>query len=211
MQVDSVNVSEARTVEYDGAEVRTGIFKTPVAGRVPLRGVNLAGDDQADRAVHGGPDRAIYAYAAEDYGWWRESEGRTVAPGTFGENLTLRGVDVSNAVIGERWRVGSTVLRVTSPRVPCNKLAMAMRDPKFVKAFARALRPGTYLAVETEGDIAAGDPVEILSRPGHGLSVADVARIYFFERGRVAEMLRAPELPEEWREWAAERVAAGSN
>jgi MOSC domain-containing protein YiiM len=204
MQVESVNVSPARTVEYGGERVTTGIFKMPVAGRVALRGVNLAGDDQADRAVHGGPDRALYAYASEDYAWWRESEGRHVEPGIFGENLTLNGVDVSNALVGERWGVGSTILRVTSPRVPCYKLAMAMRDPKFIKSFARALRPGTYLAVEREGDIGAGDSVELLSRPEHHLTVADVARIYFFEHERVAEMLRAPELPEGWREWAAE-------
>jgi MOSC domain-containing protein YiiM len=206
MQVDSVNVSPARAVEYAGGLVTTGIFKVPASGRVALRGVNLAGDDQADRAVHGGPDRALYAYASEDYDWWRECEGRRVEPGIFGENLTLRGVDVSKALVGERWRVGSTVLRVTSPRVPCYKLAMAMHDPKFVKSFAQALRPGAYLAVEREGDIGAGDSVELLSRPEHELTMADFVRIYFFERERVAELLRAPELPEQWREWAAEQA-----
>jgi MOSC domain-containing protein YiiM len=122
----SVNTGAVRTVERGGKRITTGIFKEPAAGRVRLRGVNLDGDDQADRGVHGGPDRAAYAYAAEDYDWWERELGRACAPGTFGENLTTRGIDVSGALIGERWRVGSAVVAVTSPRVPCYKLAMKM-------------------------------------------------------------------------------------
>jgi len=202
--VRSVNVSGVRSVEIDGHAVTTGIFKVPVVGRVPLRGVNLRDDDQADRNAHGGTDRAVYAYAAEDYDWWRGELSRALAPGTFGENLTLRGVDVSGARIGERWRVGSTLLAVTSPRVPCFKLAHVMNDPGFVRTFARALRPGAYLRVLEEGAIAVGDVVEVVDRPNHKLTTAEMARIFFFDRKRVRDMLVAADLPDSWRDWAME-------
>jgi MOSC domain-containing protein YiiM len=204
----SVNVSAARTVEYGGEHVTTGIFKQPVEGKVALRGVNLAGDDQANREVHGGPERAVYAYAEEDYGWWRERLERALNPGRFGENLTTAEIDVNGALIGERWRAGTAILQVTAPRLPCSKLAMAMDDRTFVRAFSQALRLGAYLAVVEEGEIGAGDRVEIVSRPSHELTVAGMAQIYLFDRARVHEMLVAPELPESWREWAAEHSGA---
>jgi len=201
-------VSNVRTIDVNGQAVPTGILKMPAAGRVALRGVNLEGDDQADRTVHGGPDRAVYAYAHEDYVWWSERLQREVAPGTFGENLTLQGIDVSGALIGERWRVGSTLLAVTSPRVPCFKLARVMNDPGFVKAFAQSLRPGAYLRVIEEGEIGAGDAAVVTHRPGHGLTIAAMTRIYLFERSRAHELLEAPELPADWRDWAIERQHA---
>jgi MOSC domain-containing protein YiiM len=203
--VRSVNVSPVRTIVVDGEAVATGILKVAVAGCVSLRGVNLAGDDQADRNAHGGPDRAVYAYAAEDYTWWSERLGRELAPGTFGENLTLAGIDVTNAKIGEQWRVGSTLLQVTSPRVPCFKLAHVMNDKSFVRAFAQALRPGAYLRVIEEGDIGAGDPVDVVGLPAHDLSVAEMTRLFLFDRQHARKMLVAPELSESWRTWAAER------
>jgi len=206
-RVVSVNVSLARTIERPGGDVTTGIFKQPVAGKVPLRGVSLLGDEQADRTVHGGPDRAVYAYAAEDYEWWREVVGRELSPGKFGENLTLSGVDVSRSLIGERWRVGTATLQVTSPRIPCYKLALALKDPHFTRAFAQALRPGSYLSVVAEGEFGAGDTVEIVSAPSHGLSVAEMARIFLFERSRLRDMLVAPELPASWRGWVIEQTA----
>ncbi|MDP9107304.1 MAG: MOSC domain-containing protein [Candidatus Eremiobacteraeota bacterium] len=202
----SVNAGAVRTVERAGERITTGIFKEPVAGRLRLRGVNLDGDDQADRSVHGGPDRAAYAYASEDYDWWQRELGRACAPGTFGENLTTSGIDVSGALIGERWRVGSAVVQVTSPRVPCYKLAMKMDDPQFVKRFAAALRPGAYLAIVAEGDLAAGDAMEIVHRPAHTLTLAEMARIYFFERHRIGELVDVEELPAGWRDWARERA-----
>jgi MOSC domain-containing protein YiiM len=204
--VVSVNVGAVRTVERGREPITTGIFKEPVAGRVRLRGVNFDGDDQADRGVHGGPDRAAYAYASEDYDWWSGELGRACTPGTFGENLTSRGIDVSAALIGERWRVGSAVVRVTSPRVPCYKLAMKMDDPKFVRRFAAALRPGAYLAIVEEGDVAAGDGVEVVHRPAHALTLAEMTRIYFFERERVGELVGVEELPAAWRDWAREHA-----
>ncbi len=204
--VISVNVSAIRTIELDAATVTTGIFKMPVAGRVALQGVNFAGDDQADRNAHGGPVRAVYAYAAEDYDWWSGERSENLAPGKFGENVTLRGIDVTGAKIGERWRVGSAILRVTSPRVPCYKLAMTMNDPKFVKIFAQALRPGAYLGIEREGDVSAGDDVEVLSRPDQDLTIREMTRLYFFDRKHVRAML-VPELPDEWRQWVLEHSA----
>ncbi|HEV2738855.1 MAG TPA: MOSC domain-containing protein [Candidatus Elarobacter sp.] len=203
----SVNTGAVRTVKRGDELITTGIFKEPVAGRVRLRGVNLDGDDQADREVHGGPDRAVYAYAAEDYDWWTSELGRACAPGAFGDNLTTLGIDVSGAVIGERWRVGSAVVRVTSPRVPCYKLAMKMDDPKFVRRFAEALRPGAYLAIVEEGDVAASDGVEIVHRPAHTLTLAEMARIYFFERHRIGELVDVEDLPLSWRDWAREHAA----
>ena len=203
--VRSVNVAAIRTVEIDGEAVPTGIYKTPVAGRVSLHGVNLAGDDQADRQNHGGPDRVVYAYAREDYDWWSERLGRQLAPGTFGDNLTLDGIDVSGAKIGERWSVGSTMLQVTSPRVPCFKLAHVMNDNRFIKEFARALRPGAYLRVLEEGEIGAGDAAAIVEpRPTHDLSVREMARIFLFDRANVRALLAAPELPDSWRTWVLE-------
>ena len=202
----SVNVGAVRTVEHGGARITTGIFKEPVAGRVRLRGVNLDGDDQADRGVHGGRERAAYAYAAEDYDWWNGELGRDCAPGTFGENFTTRGVDVSGALIGERWRIGSAVVQVTSPRVPCYKLAMKMDDPQFVRRFAAALRPGAYLSIVEEGDVAAGDGVQIVHRPGHALTLAEMVRIYFFERHRIGELVDVEDLPAGWRDWAREHA-----
>ena len=203
----SVNVGAPRTVEYGNKQVTTGIFKTPVNRRLAVRGVNVEGDDQADRSVHGGPDRAIYAYATEDYAWWQAELGRDLPPGQFGENLTTHGIPVNDALIGERWRTGTALLQVTTPRIPCYKLAMKMDDPHFIKRFGAALRPGTYLAIIEEGTVAQGDPIEVVSRPSHQISVAEMARIYLFERDRLQELL-VPELPDEWRDWILQHTSA---
>ena len=170
------------------------------------RGVNLAGDDQADRRFHGGPDKAVYTYAREDYAWWEEELERPLADGTFGENLTLAGIDVSGAVIGERWAIGSTVLEVAGPRTPCWKLGARMDDSEFPVWFAAAGRPGAYLRIVEEGALGKGDDVDVVHRPGHGLKVGDVAEIYHGRRSRAEELLRAPELGEEWRAWVQERL-----
>jgi MOSC domain-containing protein YiiM len=204
--VRSVNVSPARTIQIGGNAVATAIMKLPVAGRVAVRGVNVAGDDQADRRVHGGPDRAVYAYATEDYAWFSAQLGRELAPGTFGENLTLDGIDVTGAKIGERWRAGTTLLQVTAMRVPCFKLAHVMGDGAFIRTFAEALRPGAYLRIVEEGELAAGDPVTIVARPGHELTIGEMTRIFLFDRARAGELLTVPELPEEWRTWAQEHA-----
>jgi MOSC domain-containing protein YiiM len=209
--VEAVNVGVPRPVELDGNTVWTAIWKHPVEGRVPLHGVNLRGDDQADRTVHGGPDKAVYAYAAEDTGWWESELGRPLGPGAFGENLTTRGIAVSQAVIGERWTVGSTLLEVAQPRLPCFKLGLRMGDPRFLKRFAGAGRPGAYLRVIREGDLGAGDAIEVESRPAHGVTSALVSRAILGEPELLAVARQAPELPGALRDWMqsrAERRAA---
>ena len=154
-RVVSVNVGLPREIEWLGRRATTSIWKEPVEGRVEVAGVNLAGDDQADRNFHGGPDKAVYAYAREDYAWWAEELARPVEDATFGENLTLEGLDVCAAVIGERWSIGSTLLEVAGPRTPCWKLGARMNDPEFPVWFAAAGRPGAYLRIVEEGALGS--------------------------------------------------------
>ena len=191
----SVNVGRPQPLgPYRGGTVRSAIVKAPVDGRVRVAGVNLAGDDQADRRVHGGPDKAVYAYAIEDTGWWESELGRTLGPAAFGENLTVEGVDVSGAVIGERWHVGSAELEVCQPRFPCFKLGLRFGDPKMLKRFTRAERPGAYLRIVREGELGAGDAVQVRDRPAHGITVALVARAVMIDRTLLARAGAAPEL-----------------
>lgn len=205
----SVNVGRPREVETPkGRAVQTAIWKAPVAGRVAVAGVNVAGDDQADRTVHGGPDKAVYAYAREDTGWWESQLGRELGPGAFGENLTTEGVEVSGAVVGERWRIGTCEFEVCQPRLPCFKLGLRMDDPRFLARFTAANRPGAYLRIVLEGEIAAGDGIEVAGRPDHGITVALVAHAIEVDHGRLREILAAPQLAAGLRDWAADRVAA---
>ena len=171
------------------------------------RGVNLEGDEQADRKVHGGGDKSVYAYAREDTEWWETELGRELEHGSFGENLTLRGLDAGGAEVGERWRVGGALLEVSEPRLPCFKLGVKMEDSRFVKRFAAALRPGCYLRIAEAGELAAGDAVEVVERPGHGITVGDLARTFLFEKDRAPELLAAPGLSRGWREFAESRAA----
>src|ERR1700712_130454 len=166
----SVNVGRPRAVRAGTRTVSTAIWKAPVEGRVSVRGVNLDGDDQADRSVHGGPDKAVYAYAIEEIRAWEAELGRPLGPAAFGENLTTEGVDVSGAVVGERWRIGTTLLEVVQPRFPCFKLGLRMDDPGFVRTFAHGSRPGAYLRILEEGELGGGDAVSIEGRPEHGVT-----------------------------------------
>ncbi len=175
-----------------------------------MRAINLEGDDQADRSVHGGPDKAVYAYASEDIAWWSTLLGLELGPGAFGENLTTAGVDVSGALIGERWQVGSTELEVCQPRQPCYKLAIAFEDPGMVRRFAHAGRPGAYLRVTREGHLAAGDAVGILARPDHGITIATVARAIVADASLRRFAAGAPALPPGLAAWMRERAAAAS-
>jgi MOSC domain-containing protein YiiM len=198
----SVNVGRPRTVAWGISGVTSGIWKQPVGGRVAVRGVNLEGDDQADRTVHGGPDKAVYAYAVDDYRLWRVELGRDLAPGTFGENLTVDGLDVSGALIGERWQIGSAIFEISQPRVPCYKLGIRMDDSRFPRRFAAAERPGAYLRIVREGSVGAGDGVSVIYRPQHGLTAALVSRAYHADRSLVPRLLDVPELSASWRDWA---------
>lgn len=205
MRIEAVNVGEIRSVELGDRTIMTAIWKNPVSGRVPVRGVNVDGDDQADRSVHGGPDKAVYAYSLEDTDWWEAELGRELGPGTFGENLSTRGIDLRDARIGERWAVGSTLLEVRQPRVPCFKLGLRMDDPRFPKRFARAERPGLYLAIVQDGDIGAGDGIEIVQRPDHDVTIALANHAFLHDRARLPQLLAAPALPNEWRSWIEQR------
>jgi MOSC domain-containing protein YiiM len=201
-QVVSVNVGGVDSFDDHGRTVTTAIGKRPVAGRVATAGVNLAGDDQADRRVHGGPDRAIYAYADEDLEWWATALGRAVPPGSMGENLTTRGLDVTGALIGERWRIDSLTVEVAAPRVPCYKLGIRMGDAHFPQRFAHAGRPGAYLRIIEHGAVAAGDPIVVIERPDHGVTIELVARAYHDDHSLAVNLLDAPQLGEGWPEWA---------
>jgi MOSC domain-containing protein YiiM len=175
-RVTSVNVGRPRDVRVGDAVVRTSIWKEPVSGHVMVRGVNLAGDDQSDRRVHGGDRKAVYAYAREDLDWWGERLGRPLGSGTFGENLTTDGLDVTGARVGERWRVGTALLEVTQPRLPCYKLELRMDRTGFIDEFIDGGRPGAYLRIVEDGDIGAGDAVRIVSHPEGAPSMAEVMR-----------------------------------
>lgn len=200
--VTAVNVGEVRVVEWEGRRVSTGIWKSPVQGRRRLAGVNVDGDDQADRQVHGGSLKAVYAYGEEDYRWWSQQLGYVLGPGSFGENLTMAGVDLREALVGERWRVGTAVLRVTQPRAPCFKLGIRMSDRRFPARFAEAGRPGAYLAIEQEGEVGAGDRRRVLSQPSHRVTVGLVERAYHHDRRLAAQLVDVEELPHGWRAWA---------
>ena len=209
--VTSVNVGRPAPLATGRRIVESAIGKAPVEGPVAVRGVNLAGDEQADKANHGGPDQAVYAYASEDAAFWSDVVGRELAPASFGENLTLAGVDVSGARIGERWRIGSAELRVAGPRVPCFKLEARIGVPGFQRAFLHAGRPGAYLAIVQEGELQAGDAVEIVHRPEHAVTVALVIEALILDRSRVPELApaRADMLPKlaAWHEEMQEKAA----
>ena len=202
----SVNVAQMRQIQRQGELVWTGIWKHPVAGPVAVRGVNVEGDDQGDRSVHGGPDKAVYAYAREDIDWWERELGRELPDGVFGENLTLRGIDPASALVGERWRIGSVLLEVSEPRFPCWKLGVRFGDPLMLKRFAQARRSGTYLRIVEEGTLAAGDRVEPVSRPAHDLTIAGFVHAYLEDRSQLPRLL-IPEVSESWRDWVIETAA----
>jgi MOSC domain-containing protein YiiM len=203
-KVLSVNVGTAREFEYNGRPARSAIWKSPVSGRIAARGVNLAGDDQADRKAHGGPDKAVYAYAVEDARWWEREIGRALAYGEFGENLTTEGIDVNEALVGERWRIGTVVLEVSEPRIPCWRLGVRMNDKSFPRRFTDALRPGAYLRIVVEGDVGAGDEISLVERPEHDLTIRDVFRIYTRDRQEAERLLAVPGMSKSWQRWAAD-------
>ena len=201
-KVLSVNVGGVREFDYNGRPAKSAIWKSPVVGRIAARGVNLAGDDQADRQAHGGPDKVVYAYAVEDARWWEQELGRSLAYGEFGENLTIEGIEANRALIGERWEIGTTVLEVSEPRIPCWRLGVRMSDKMFPRRFTEAMRPGAYLRLVVEGDVGAGDEIRVVERPDHDLTIRDVFRIYTRDRQEVERLLAVPRMSESWRTWA---------
>lgn len=200
--VVSVNVGRPKDVRIGSRTRTTGIFKEPQQGRVRIAGVTVGDDVQVDKKHHGGVYQAVYAYASEDYRWWSEELGRELDPGTFGENLTTEGIDVTNAAIGERWRAGTALLEVTDPRIPCSTLRARMGIPGFVKRFAAARRFGAYLMIVEEGEVGAGDRLEIVDRPDHGVTIAALGAAYFEDDLDEAERIfRALGEPDRRRDW----------
>ena len=208
MRVVSVNVGRPAPLSTGRRVVQSAIGKAPVEGPVAVRGVNVEGDDQADRTVHGGPDQAVYAYASEDIAFWADVTGLELGPGAFGENLTLEGLDPSDARIGERWRIGTVELRVTAPRIPCFKLEARMGVRGFQKQFLHAGRPGAYLAIEQEGVLQAGDTVEILHRPAHDVTPRLHVEVMWLDRTRLRDLEPGrPDLIPKLAEWYEELAA----
>jgi MOSC domain-containing protein YiiM len=211
MKLLSVNVSLPREVSWKGQAVTTGIFKGPVAGRVIVRTLNLEGDRQADLRVHGGPSKAVYAYPSEHYPFWRHELPEMELPwGLFGENLTTEGLLESTVNIGDRFRIGSCELIVTEPRMPCYKLGVRFGRKDIVKRFLRSGRTGFYFAVEREGEIGAGDSIMRLARDKHGVTVADIARLYINDKTDLPMLRRTLELealPHSWRGYFRQQIA----
>jgi MOSC domain-containing protein YiiM len=203
MKLVSVNVGMPRDVEWRGQSVTTGIFKEPVAGPTTVRTLNLDGDAQADLEVHGGVDKAVYAYPLEHYEYWRrEMPGVDFPVAVFGENLTVEGVLEDAAYVGDRYRIGGAELVVTQPRLPCYKLGVRFDRADMVKRFLESRRTGFYFAVAVEGDVSAGDALELVGREQETVSVADIVRLYAFEKDDFATMRAAVDveaLPESWR------------
>lgn len=210
MKLLSINVGLPREVEWRGKVVRTSIFKAPVPGRVRVMRLNVEGDQQSDLSVHGGPEKAVYAYPSEHYAFWRNQIAGTDFPwGAFGENLTTEGLLEDRIHIGDRFRAGSAEFIVTQPRMPCFKLGIRFNRPDMVKRFLRSGRVGFYLAVAQEGDIGAGDSLDLVSEDNSHITVADVVGLYAADAANQDLLRRASELsalPESWREHFRERL-----
>ena len=179
MRLLSVNVGRASPIEGAGKSGRTGIFKRPVQGPVDVLSGGLADDTISDTENHGGPDQAVYVFGAPDYGWWSDELERELAPGTFGENLTVSHLQSARVCVGDRLGIGPVVLEVTAPRIPCLTLAVRMGDRAFLKRFRRAERPGVYCRVVREGTVLAGDPVAYAPYAGERVPVLEVFRAFF--------------------------------
>jgi len=194
MRLISVNTGTAEWLEHDGRRYQTGIAKRPANGPVPVRKSGLSGDRVCDRQHHGGPDQAVYAYSQEDYAWWSSTLNRTLAPGTFGENLTIGGLPTDLGV-GERLLIGTVVLEVTAPRIPCATLEAALGVERFADRFRRAARPGAYLRVLNAGEVQAGDAVTALPASDDAPGIVELYRHYYERPGdatRIRRFLSAP-------------------
>ncbi len=210
MKVLSLNVGLPREVTWQGKRVTTGIFKEPIQERVIMRTLNLDGDQQADLTVHGGVSKAVYAYPSEHYNYWRsELPGMDLSWGMFGENFTTEGFLEDAVYIGDRFRIGETDFMVTEPRMPCYKLGIKFGRADIIKRFLASRRTGFYFAVMREGMVGAGDDVELIEREQQEISVADVTRLYAFDKDDVKSLRRAIQveaLPESWKGYFQHRL-----
>ena len=210
MKLISVNVGLPREITWHGRTVRTSIWKNPVQGRVHVATLNLDGDEQSDLSVHGGVDKAVYVYPSEHYPFWQvELSGADLSPGAFGENLTSEGLLEDQIQIGDRLRIGTAEFIVTQPRMPCFKLGIRFARPDLVKRFLQSKKTGFYLAVQREGEVAAGDPIEFIDRAESSITILDVTNLYASD-SQSQELLRRaselPALPESWRDYFRKRL-----
>jgi MOSC domain-containing protein YiiM len=209
MKLISVNAGLPREVTWNGKAVTTSIWKEPLSGPVRVSALNIRGDRQSDLAVHGGADKAVYVYPSEHYDFWRrELPGVELPWGAFGENFTTTGLS-EEFRIGDRLRIGSADFVVTQPRMPCYKLAIRFGRPDIVKRFLKSGRTGFYLAVKREGEVAAGDPVQLLARAENSLSVADIVRLYTADSDNQEMLMHATRLaglPAGWRDYFRKRL-----
>jgi MOSC domain-containing protein YiiM len=201
-RVISVNAGRGRDAAWAGRLRRTAIDKRPVTAPVEVGWLGLAGDEQSDTENHGGREQALYAYAREDLDWWVERLCRELANGVFGENITTSGLDVTGALIGEVWQLGTAVVQVTSPRIPCVVFAGWVDEDHWVKRFASAGRPGAYLRVLEEGTVAAGDGIEVISRPDEHVTIAESMTAYYGDAELMRRLLRVEGRGNKWDEIA---------
>lgn len=212
MKLLSLNVGLPRLLASKGNTFKTGIFKKPVSGRVMLRTTNLDGDRQADLSVHGGPNKAVYGYPSEHYEYWRgQLPGQPLDWGAFGENFTTEGLLETQVSIGDRYQVGSAVVMVRTPRLPCFKLAAKFQRDDIIGQFLRSGRSGFYFSVAEEGEVGAGDHFEFLGGEDTNLTIAEMLRLYASSSPDLESLQRAVQvklLPEGWRERFQARIAA---
>jgi MOSC domain-containing protein YiiM len=210
MRIISVNVGLPRDIIWQGKTVTTGIFKDPVEAPVMLRTLNLDGDKQADLSVHGGVDKAAYAYPAEHYDYWRdELPGMDLPWGMFGENFTTEGLLEESVRIGDRFRIGEAEAIVTQPRLPCYKLGIKFGHADMVKRFLASRCTGFYFAVLRDGIVGVGDAIELISRDEENITVADITRVYAFDRDDLTTLERAIKveaLPESWKSYFQHQI-----
>ena len=202
MKLLSVNAARPQTVSIEGRTYSTGIYKMALEGPVWLGRLNLAGDGQGDKKNHGGQYQAVYCYPHEHYAYWSERlERDDFAPGQFGENFTTQGLLEHEVCVGDKLRIGSALIQVTQPRVPCYKLANKLGIPGFDKTFLQANRSGFYAQVLEEGEVEAGDPIERISRDPVGMTVAEVNAALLLDKqpAAVKRALRLTALSPEWR------------
>ena len=210
MKLISLNVARPRLTIYKGETINTGIFKKPVSGRIALRRLNLDGDQQADLSVHGGPYKAVYAYPSEHYGFWRrELPKMDLSWAAFGENFTTEGVGEDELHVGDRFRIGSAVVMVRQPRMPCYKLAARFQRDDMLERFLLSGRSGFYFSVEQEGEVEQGDSFQLISRNQDGITIAEMNRLFVHERYNrdlLQKAIATAELPEKWREYFLPRL-----
>lgn len=213
MKLVSLNVGMPREVMWHGRRVSTGIFKSPVPGRVALRRLNLEGDGQADLSVHGGAYKAVYCYQLLHYEFWkRELPGRELLPAAFGENFTVDGPEENEIFLGDRYSVGSAEVVVAQPRLPCYKLGIRFDDDEMVKRFFDAQRSGFYLSIAREGEVGAGDEMKLVASDPHKVPASEIMRLYALKHyasddvAAVERILRVEAVPESWKGYFSERL-----